>query len=144
MPALKLDNRTTTNACAVALRSASISSYTTGSSAIAPMRRITKLVRAPVVVGISELYARTTAQGTAKAVPYESGALLGLSFDDLVDSRHVERVDTWTVNRRVVRFVRRHVDALRGIGRRHLLIVQRGRLLPEVAQVRLEPVDSLL
>ena len=40
--------------------------------------------------------------------------------------------------------VRRHVDALRGIGHRNLLVVQRRRLLPQVAQVLLEPVNPLL
>src|SRR5439155_24044250 len=119
------------------------------------MRRITKLVRTPVVLAIPEAYARTKAplkrcptSGALRAVSYErcpmSGSLLCLFLDDLVEPRHVCGIHTWAVNGRVVRFVRGQVDPLRRIGRRDFLIVQRARLLPQIPQVRLEPVDPFL
>src|SRR5476651_2360480 len=69
---------------------------------------------------------------------------LGSAFHDLEHPRHPRPVDARTVDRRVMRLVRGHVDTLRRVGGGHLLIVERAALLPQVAQVRLKPVHALL
>ena len=53
--------------------------------------------------------------------------------------RHARSIDA-----RVVRLVRRHVDASGCLRCRDSVGVQLGRLLPQIPQIMLEPVDALL
>ena len=73
----------------------------------------------------------------------EPSLLVGASVHDGIhpddaDRRHAGRGDG-----RIVVLVGGHVDARGGVGRRHVLVVQLLRLLPDVAQVRLPVIDLL-
>src|SRR5581483_618990 len=76
----------------------------------------------------------------AKADP----RLLRAFFNDLVEAGHVCRIYARAGNRRVMALVAREIHLFGGLGGRYAAIVQRGRLLPQVAQIGLEPVDALL
>src|SRR5689334_17880486 len=80
------------------------------------------------------------------STPYRSPmqALLRPALEDRIDARDAGGGDTWTVDRSVVGLVGRHVDAACRLVRRNAGGMELRRLLPKIAQVRLEPVDALL
>src|SRR3954447_25972968 len=130
MPAPRLDNTTTTSAWPVAVRSASTSSYSSGSTETAPMSRIGKLVGRAAVAAIRRSSLRTISRS------------LRATLDQLVEPRHRRHRNPWTIrDRRIVRFVPCHVDALRRILRCRVLLVQHQGLLPQIPQERLQPLD---
>src|SRR5258708_39897665 len=101
------------------------------------MSRITKLFGAVAVV-MRCSYASPDPAVKVGPLPFSA------AFHYFVDARHGGRVDTGTVDAREMRLVRRHIDALRRVSGRHLLVVQRRGLLPHIAQVLLKPVDPFL
>src|SRR3954463_3885075 len=118
MPAPRLDTPTTISAWPVAVRSASTSSYNSGSTETAPMSRIGKLVGRAAVAAIRHSSLRTIANS------------LRATLDQLVEPRHRRHRNPRTIgDRRIVRFVPCHVDALRRVLRWHVLLVQRRGLL---------------